>query len=40
MRPDPRRSNSAEVLASGRHTDIEGNERPRPVDGLWQKEEG
>ncbi|MFD5936662.1 DUF4157 domain-containing protein [Streptomyces sp. NPDC060333] len=39
MRPDPRRSNSAEVLASGRHTDIEGNERPRPKDGLWQKED-
>ncbi|MEU6171819.1 DUF4157 domain-containing protein [Streptantibioticus parmotrematis] len=39
MRSGPRRSNSFEVLSPGRHTDILGKERPRPKDGLWQKEE-
>jgi hypothetical protein len=40
MKPDLMRSNSAEVLSSGRHAGIDGKERPRPKDGgTWQKEE-
>ncbi|GGU31754.1 hypothetical protein GCM10010259_22790 [Streptomyces daghestanicus] len=40
MKSGPRRSNSAEVLHSGRHTGIDGKERPRPRDGgTWRKEE-
>ncbi|GAB1331525.1 eCIS core domain-containing protein [Streptomyces sennicomposti] len=40
MRPDPMRRKSADVLHSGRHTGIDGKERPRPRDGgTWQKQE-
>jgi len=39
MKPNPTRSKSVEVLSSGRHTGVDGKERPRPKDGgTWQRE--